>query len=310
MKLIIAQMMVLAIRSSSTQPIRIPLAVESYDRMTVAVRDSHPHLIQLTPDSYSDDPTHRYRAASYSQVHISLLTESNTWFEYESYNHHLSNFGNGRSSIGIAPGSSLVTQFGSTSLVRWVNQTSGEGAAALVTGANESEFVSHFCVAGSSMSIPVQYVRYFGYTLAVVGAQVSILAGHHSTPIRAIISANRQLMRLPVALLQQIHGYMEGNLSLDHTTMAPHFTNCTAIRATLPVISISFTNESNSILGIFVVHPEEYTRPANNAWDNDRCELLITSSGGADMFINLLMIPDINIRSGNRQIMICDSLDF
>jgi len=311
MKLTIVQMMVLGIGSSSTQPTRIPLAVECYDRMTVAVRNNPPHLIQLTPDSYSDTPTHRYRAASYSQVHLSLLTESNTWLEYESYNHHLSNFGNGRSSIGIGPGSSLVTQFGSTSLVRWwANQTSGDRAAALVTGTNESEFISHFCIACSPISIPVQYVRNYGYTLASVGAQVSILAGHSSAPLRAIISANKQLMRLPVSLLQQIHAYMEGNLSVDLITRTFYFTNCSAIRATLPAISVSFTNEANSVLGIIVVHPDEYTRPANDALNNDRCELLITSSGGADMFINLLMIPDINIRSGNRQITICDSLDF
>lgn len=309
MKFTIASLMVFAIMSSSTQPTRIPLAVVSYDRMTVAVRDSPPHLIQLTRLSSTDTPTHRYRAASYSQAHMSLLTESNTWFEYESYNHHLSNFGHGASSIGIGPGSSLVSQFGSTSLIRWLNQTSRERAAALVTGVNESEFVSHFCVAGSSMSIPVQDVRNFGHTSTVVGAQVSILAGHYSAPLRAIISANRELMRLPVSLLQQIHAYMEGNFSVDQTTRAPYFTNCSAIRATLPAIWVSFTNEANSVLGILVVHPDEYTRPAHDAFNNDRCELLITSSEGADMFINLLRIPDINIRSSNHQITICDSRD-
>jgi hypothetical protein len=241
---------------------------------------------------------------------MSLLSESNTWFEYESLDHELTNYEGSwiHNSIGIGPGSSIVYHSGSTALIRSLNLTTGERLATLITGGTEEEFVRDFCIADSSTSFPVNLMRIYGYPSSVVGVQISIRPGDVPTSLRAHISANRQLMRVPIALLQQIHGYMGDSRFVDYRTMRPYLTNCAAIRASLPTISVSFTEEFNTVLGILLVRPEEYTRLTDQS--SDTCELLVTSSDGPDMFINLLMIPDINIRSANNRITICDSLDF
>ena len=71
----------------------------------------------------------------------------------------------------------------------------------------------------------------------------------------------------------------------------------------LPIITLTFT------VGGLRLLPEDYTRPAGQ---DDRCELLIDSAPGGSaageiISFNPLLIPGINARSTDNEIILCDS---
>ena len=206
------------------------------------------------------------------------------------------------STIGIGPGSDLLRVGGRIDFVR---QSTVGGLLRL--GGSEEIFLNNDCLPNSFMRM----ATVIGYSTprridaavtARVETRVSVSIGDNviTTNAVTILDSKEILLTMPHTWVADIYSSLSPYL--DRFRYRTVLRGCANNIQRLPVITLTFT------AGGLHLFPEDYTRPTDQ---DDICELMITSAPvwQADQMIrfNPLLIPGINARSTDNEIILCDS---
>jgi hypothetical protein len=204
--------------------------------------------------------------------------------------------------IGVGPGSDMLRFGGPTDFVRQ-NTTGGF----LRLGASDDWFITHDCLPDSvvRMAAVIGYStprRIDAAVTARVETRVSVSIGDNviTTNAVTILDSKEILLTMPHTWVADIYSSLSPYL--DRFRYRTVLRGCANNIQRLPVITLTFT------AGGLHLFPEDYTRPTDQ---DDICELMITSAPvwQADQMIrfNPLLIPGINARSTDNEIILCDS---
>jgi len=202
-----------------------------------------------------------------------------------------------RSTIGIGPGSDLL-RFGGQ--IDFVRQTNAGGFLRL--GASEDWFITNDCFPGTVMRISTVMGRTIsGHPQVGTRVSVSIEDNIITTDSIAILDSSAFFLTMPHTWMVNI--FAELSPFFDRLLSNTVFPGCNQTIQRLPIITLTFLG------GELKLEPEDYTRPIGQ---NDTCELLIgrIPDWVSDQTIrfNPLMIPGINARSTDNEIILCDSV--
>jgi len=209
-----------------------------------------------------------------------------------------------RSSIGIGPGSDLMRVGRSIDFVR--QSTSG---GFLRLGGSEDNFVANDCLPDSIMRMatvmglsPPRRTDSAVRSRAETRVAVSIGDNVITTDSVTILDDWRGfLLALPHTWIANIYAELEAYI--DRFQYRTFLTDCANNIHRLPAITLTFTAGGLRLL------PEDYTRPTDD--QDDFCELLIgaIAVGDTDQSVrfNPLMIPGVNARITQNEIILCDS---
>jgi hypothetical protein len=194
-----------------------------------------------------------------------------------------------RRSIGISTGSDLLRVGRSLDFVR---QSTFGGFLRL--GGSEDNFITNDCLPNSVLRMETRITD--GTYGQHVLTRISVTLGGNvtATNYSGCLGSDELLLMVPNFALLPISRVRLG------TRMV--FRDCAETMQRLPVITLTFTADRLRLL------PEDYTRPTGQ---DDTCELLIGQLplvvGGGTIRFNPLLIPGINARSTENEIMFCDS---
>jgi hypothetical protein len=194
--------------------------------------------------------------------------------------------------IGIGPGSHLVLLHNSVDFVR------GPNGGRLMLGTSEERFIGDHCLPNSCVRFQARANE------SIVSADASMLAQRREVllgPSDYVLCLSPEDFALTFSTTPAFFDFIDlpnGN----HRPMiigAP----CGARRASLPNITVSFET------GDLVLAPEDYTRMI----DGDMCELLVSLNlhltGTSTVHMNPLLIPNMNLRITNEEILLCEARD-
>lgn len=189
-----------------------------------------------------------------------------------------------RSWLALGFQSDLVRQYSSVDYIR--DQSSG--AAQLVLGSLEDNFINDNCLDGSLIRARDRYRN----TVSHLGDRF-VFFGKPKTSVLNVNLAD--FLTLFGTIRDQISFILNEN---DQFTIE----NCSENLGALPDISFAFQS------GNFVITPADYTKMTGH---DDVCDLLVVidpevSSEG--IHINPLLVPGINIRITSNEIIICDAM--
>jgi len=213
--------------------------------------------------------------------------------------HYLYGPGTTQSNIGIGPGSDLLRVGGPIDFVR----QSTFGGFLRLEG-TEQEFINNDCLPDSSMRMQtvLTEVDSIGRITPRVDTRISVSIGGNviATDSVSLVGLEGCILIIPIGLLADIFAVLPP--TGDRVGYRTVFTDCAQTRQRLPIITLTFT------AGGLRLFPEDYTR---RTAQEDTCELLIggLADWEADQTIpfNPLLIPGINTRSTDNEIILCDS---
>jgi len=260
-----------------------------------------PHVVHLGTVGQSlpsyDGET---RSGSFHYPQLRIQTANVSMMSIARPRHHRidSYGGTRRNAIGIGPGSDLLRVGGPIDFVR---QSSAEGV--LRVGGSEDNFIANDCLSDSVMRMATgiaSSIRDYSPTVQVE-TRVSVALADNVIRTRyvAILDSDRFLLTMPHTWMANI--FEAVSPYFDQMLPGTVFPGCNNMIHRLPTITLTF-----SAGGLRLV-PEDYTRPIGN----DTCELLVgrMPDRTADQTIrfNPLLIPGINARSTENEIILCDS---
>jgi hypothetical protein len=200
--------------------------------------------------------------------------------------------------IGIGPGSFF---FGFWRQIDFVRQSNAEGFLRL--GGSEENFISHDCLPDSIMRMRTISTESnsTGGVAPRVETRISVSIGDNISAIDSVsfVDSERFLLTMPYMWIENsgLSPYLE---LLGHHR--PSLPDCANNIHRLPIITLTFSDGGLRLL------PEDYTRPIDQ---DGRCELLIhtipVDESDQTVRFNPLMIPGVNARSTDNQIILCDS---
>ena len=202
------------------------------------------------------------------------------------------------SKIGIGPGSDLLRRGGQIDFVR---QSTAGGFLRL--GGSEENFIANDCLPDSIMRmlvvVPDDSTNYFNRR-GETRISVSIGENMVATDSVSSMDSGNSLLIMPNRWIADILAMLPP--SGEEFGYRSVFTDCARTLQRLPIITLTFTAGGLRLL------PEDYTRTTGQ---DDTCELRIGGSleWDADQTIrfNPLLIPGINARSTDNEIILCDS---
>jgi len=266
-----------------------------------------PHVIHFgaAGESLPADDEGIYGTFDYPQLRIS--TADDTLIAIARPRHHNIdwNIGRRRSAIGIGPGSDLLRAGGALDFVR---QSSSE--AFLRLGGSEHNFIANDCLSDSVMRMAtvIGYSRrdlQDIYPVAHVETRFSFsIAGNVvSTDSVAILDSKGYVLTIPNTWYRIIYTELEPyRVPFESGAV---FTDCNQALQRLPIITLTFSTHSLRLL------PEDYTAPRYPEILRDTCELLIRAIPDSEVDptikFNPLMIPGMNARSTENEIILCNS---
>ena len=299
--------------AKSEFPIAIPIQSDGVSGSpTVNVWASRPHKLQIATWSSTGSGGGPFGGVPgemrVGDVIISLQTGMESrWFEYTSYSHEIGDGLDDSYQIGIGPQSSLTNQANSTAIIR---PTPGQRGG-LILGISLERFVGDYCESGTGIHIPVaiiQPVNTFDIAHITAHAQIQLDGSPASPTMTVYMSAVEAVMGVPDHLMEPLARIVGLPERIDGERI--FISDCETARSNLPHIAINFRSDVDISVGEIVLSPSDYTRESTD--EDDVCELLIRRTPRYDspnsLWINLLMVPYLNIRSTNDQISICDSL--
>jgi hypothetical protein len=137
-----------------------------------------------------------------------------------------------------------------------------------------------------------------------VMTQVAVSVGENLTAAYFVsyFHSDEFLLTMPQVWLADMYAILPFQ-SDEQLGSRPVFTDCAQTMQRLPIIVLTFTAGGLRLL------PEDYTRPTGQ--DEDTCELLIGQlplwEAEWTIRFNPLLIPGINARSSDNEIILCDS---
>ena len=206
------------------------------------------------------------------------------------------------STIGIGPGSDLL---GVGRSIDFVRQSTVGGFLRL--GGSGDNFISNDCLPNSIMRMitnrrPLPVGGQMGGVTPRVETRISISIGDNivATDSVSLLESERFLLTMPHGWAADIFALLPP--SRERYGYRTVFTDCAQTRQRLPVITLTFTAGGLRLL------PEDYTRQIGQ---DDTCELLIGRmpvwAANQSVRFNPLLIPGINARSTESEIILCDS---
>ena len=203
-----------------------------------------------------------------------------------------------RSVIGIGSGSDLLLRVGGQ--IDFVRQST-EGGILRFEG-TEQEFINNDCLPDSIMRIQtvILWPDAIGGIPRGVETRIGISIGDTVFAIDSVTALDSQpfVVTMPYSWIAGIVAMLPDRIDRYPTV----FTDCARTMQRLPIITLTFTAGGLRLL------PEDYTRPTGQ---DDTCAFLI---GGIDedffdqtIRFNPLLIPGINARSTDSEIILCDS---
>jgi hypothetical protein len=201
------------------------------------------------------------------------------------------------SNIGIGPGSDLL----SVGEIDFVRQSNDGGFVRV--GGTEQGFISNDCLPDSVMRMETFTDPFYNFR---VTTRISVSIGDNviATDFLSYVGSEGALLRVPRSWVADIYAALPPSAEFG---VRPSFNDCAQTMERLPIITLTFT------VGGLRLLPEDYTRRIGQ---DDRCELLILrepiplrSYGWAPPMIsfNPLLIPGINARATDNEIILCDS---
>ena len=191
--------------------------------------------------------------------------------------------------IAIGPQSDLVHQFDSVDFVR------GPNGARLILGSPEERFIAEHCLPNSCLRFQTRSdVDRVATEAIIMGERRDIFFDAEDF----ILTMNAYDFN------RTFHGSLPtyGRIGVERLlTLA----NCEARLASLPNITISFQ------AGHIILTPEDYTKRL----DGDICQFLVNFDSYANLrertnvHMNPLLIPNMNMRITNQEILICELQD-
>jgi hypothetical protein len=192
--------------------------------------------------------------------------------------------------IGIGPSSHLVSLHNSVDFVR------GPNGGQLMLGTSEERFFGDHCLPNSCVRFQARANE------SIVSTEASMLAQRRIVSFAAsdyVLAFSPEDFVLTFSTNPAFFDFIE----IPNGNHRPVIigTPCGARRASLPDITVSFET------GHLVLTPEDYTRMI----DGDRCELLVSFdlhlTGTSTVHMNPLLIPNMNLRITNQEILLCES---
>ena len=260
----------------------------------------HPHVVHLGSVGHSMVPEDGGRTFS-GDIALRIST-SNYGVTVTIYptRHGIDSYRDfGYSTIGIGPGSDLLRVGGQR--IDLVRQSTDGGFLRL--GGSEDYFISNDCLSDSVMRMATAIVpsrSFFGGEVTHVETRVSVSIADNviTADTVTILDSEGYVLTMPNAWIANI--YEELPRPLRRERFRTVFSDCANHLQRLPHITLQFS------AGGLRLSPADYTRSTGQ---DDTCELLILNSFRSDQTIrfNPLMIPGINARSTENEIILCDS---
>jgi len=201
------------------------------------------------------------------------------------------------STIGIGPGSVLLEAGISIDFVR---QSIDRGFLRL--GGSEQEFIANGCLPDSITRMETFVSENVFNPRVVTRVAVSLGENQIATNFVSYFHSDEFLLTMPQVWLAGMFALLppQSGERLESRTV---FIDCAETMQRLPIITLTFTAGGLRLL------PEDYTRRTGQ--EEDTCELLIGQlpewEAEGTIRFNPLLIPGINARSTENEIILCDS---
>ena len=297
----LSHLLVIVSTSSSTL---IPVTIDPSGKpMIDAVLEplTRPHVVHLGCYSVTDHTSamdvDSFRRVSEGGQGLQIPTINNEPITVTGVIHSYSHDSSTPSTIGIGPGSNILRVGRSIDFVR--QSTTG---GFLRLGGTEQDFIANDCLPNSVMRMGtfMHSVTFITRRVATRMTRVSIGANNVANDFLGFMDSEGLLLTMPQSWVADIYALLP-------PSGEPHghrrvFSDCAHTIQRLPTITLSFT------AGGLRLFPEDYTRQTGQ---DDTCELLIDRipAWSADQMVrfNPLLIPGINGRSTENEIILCDS---
>ena len=205
---------------------------------------------------------------------------------------------NSRIYFGIGPGSALLNRYGSISVLK-----TSPNNGSLIMGDSESSF-RIFCVPDSVISLPYhrmewRFVVQMQYWLNFASGESTVHEQSNRFP-SLISSSSDKMLTVPLSMADAIINIITGTGATSDTRGG--FSNCSreSVIERLPVMQL---RQSSSAI---VLYPDDYM-----TFDDEGNEcgfnFNIPDSRWADVTINPLRFPSVNVHITGREIFICDT---
>ena len=199
--------------------------------------------------------------------------------------------------LGVGPGSDLQRQYGSVDIVR-----NGQGSGFMTLGMPERIFVGQLCQADSVIRIPTRTDDNSPLPNVRTQLRFHVRGTNVTHDVEAVIGYSPSLMTVPYSVGEPLVRALQ--LHDEEPYAFIRFGDCAAARARLPMISLHFSS------GELRLTPEDYTKNLGE----DICEMLIARASAdqriSTIRINPLFLTDMNFRSTDDGILVCDSTIF
>ena len=190
--------------------------------------------------------------------------------------------------IGLGPSSHLVLMYNSVDFVRG---RANDGR--IILGASEARFIADHCLDNSSIRIQARLDQ------SMVSADAIIMSQRRAV----VFDASDYLMTVS---LEDFFGSFQSlvpHIDRSRLNGFMRINNCRAHFQSFPDITISFGSAD------LVLSREDYT----STLDGDVCELLVnidpSLTGTNTVLMNPFLLPNMNLRITNQEILICESRD-
>jgi hypothetical protein len=236
---------------------------------------------------------------SYSRITGEMIAENGFRFGSDlEFQYYLAGHSDTKIYIGIGPGSPIVARYGSISVLR-----TSPNNGSLILGDSQSSF-GRFCAPDTLIVLPYEY-RNFGHFLHMqhwlkFATEDAVRYIQNTTSPVLISGGSDKLLTVPLSMAETIIGVILGTGARQETDDL--FSNChrELLMERLPVMELRFPPSR------FILYPDDYM-----TFNNERYEcgvkFNIPHSDWADVPVNPLRFPNVNVHVTRREIFLCDS---